>query len=106
MVLLVSSRNTIQGENKLYIDNSNVLNAVVIFNFKKYAKALALILLGIIITSTCQRYLGAENTLLDKFFLLDLKDLVYEGCALGSILTVFFKILEIMWGILRQWLKL
>jgi hypothetical protein len=58
---------------------------------KKFAKALAFILLSIVIVSTCLYLLGAEKTLLEKLFSLDLKDLVCEGCALSTILIVFFQ---------------
>jgi hypothetical protein len=61
-----------------------------IFNLKKMAKTLALILLAIIIKSICQYYLGAQETSLEKIF-SGLDYPFYQGCILGGVIMVFFQ---------------
>jgi len=53
-------------------------NNYIIFNFKKLAKILVLILSTIIIRSICQSYFGAEETSLQKI-LLGLDYPFYKG---------------------------
>ena len=62
----------------------------IIFNFKKWGKTLAFIMLAIITKSICQYYLGAQETSWDKI-ILGLDYPFYQGCLLGGIILSFFQ---------------
>lgn len=62
----------------------------IIFNFKKWGKISAFILLAIAIKSICQYFLGAQETSLEKI-LSGLDYPFYQGCILGGVIMSFFQ---------------
>jgi hypothetical protein len=88
-----SSSNLYKDPESWLLSNNTVLPSKKLklkIRLKKFALALMLIILSILIKSLFQYYLGAQQTSL-QIIISGLDYSFYEGCFLGAILMIFFK---------------